>query len=72
MAIRAVLAIGPTLWLFGDRMASTHMGEPLTWDEILNLDSDSGGRSMATDFRRRLAVTICCAATERIATCCGL
>lgn len=42
MGIRAVVAIGPALWLFVDRMASTHMGEPLTWDEILNLDNDSG------------------------------
>jgi hypothetical protein len=41
MAIRAVVAIAPAL-SGSSSIASTQMGEPLTWDEILNLVNDWG------------------------------
>src|SRR5262245_5355291 len=41
MAVPAVLAIGLALWLFVDRIAGAQMREPLTWDEILNLENYS-------------------------------
>jgi hypothetical protein len=41
MAIPAVVAIALALWLFVDRVAGPQMREPLSWDEILNLENYS-------------------------------
>ena len=41
MAVPAAVAIALTLWLFVDRMAGAQMREPLTWDEMLNLENYS-------------------------------
>jgi hypothetical protein len=41
MAVPAAVAIALSLWLFVDRMAGAQMREPLTWDEMLNLENYS-------------------------------
>jgi len=41
MAVPAVVAIALTLWVFADRLAGAQMREPLTWDEILNVENYS-------------------------------
>jgi hypothetical protein len=41
MAVPAVVATVVALWLFVDRLAGAQMREPLTWDEVLNLENYS-------------------------------